>query len=228
MTAAARAQSPDGSPSGRDARDDSRTHGGAAAAAPANESPSNAPVAVSASANPAASASASGNAAAPVVAPTRSDVLAGAAVADPNAAAGTQGVADPRLEPMRRAADQVTLQFRGEDGLEGRLRISVRGDSVRASILSSHDGTLQRAGSELNALKRALADQGFADAKLSVHDTRSLGTAAANASREQSQSGEERRQGEPQRKQAQGRETRQDGGGSNRSRRGPRDERRDA
>ncbi|MCC6652352.1 MAG: hypothetical protein IT348_14465, partial [Candidatus Eisenbacteria bacterium] len=50
-----------------------------------------------------------------------------APVAEPIAPAA---VRDPRLEPMRRAADQVTLQFRGEDGLEGRLRISVRGDSV--------------------------------------------------------------------------------------------------
>ncbi|MFN8588912.1 MAG: hypothetical protein U0704_14045 [Candidatus Eisenbacteria bacterium] len=133
---------------------------------------------------------------------------------------------DPRLEPMRRAADQVTLQFRGENGLEGRLRISVRGDSVRASILSSHDGTLQRAGGEVGALKRALAEQGFTDAKVSVQDTRAL--SGAGAGRE-SQSGEERRQGEPrQQRNTQGRETRQDGGGSNRGRREPRDERRDA
>ncbi|MCC6650884.1 MAG: flagellar hook-length control protein FliK, partial [Candidatus Eisenbacteria bacterium] len=137
-------------------------------------------------------------------------------------------VRDPRLEPMRRAADQVTLQFRGEDGLEGRLRISVRGDSVRASILSSHDGTLQRAGSELASLKRALADQGFTDAKLSVTDTRTVGTSAANSAKEQPQTGEERRHGEPQKKQSHGRETRQDGGSPNRGRREPRDERRDA
>lgn len=229
VASAARARTQSDTPTGRDGQDFARSNGGNANTASANAEaqPAAAPAA-SAPVSAAATATAAGNASAPVVAPTSSDVLAGKMIADPNAAAGAQNVNDPRLEPMRRAADQVTLQFQGEAGLEGRLRISVRGDSVRASILSSHDGTLQRAGGELNALKRALADQGFTDAKLSVHDTRSLATTATSQSREQSQTGEERRQGEPQRKNTQGRETRQDGGGSNRSRRGPRDERRDA
>lgn len=145
-----------------------------------------------------------------------------------NLANASTAVQDPRLEPMRRVADQVTLQFQGEAGLEGRLRISVRGDSVRAAILSSHDGTLQRAGGEMNALKRALAEQGFTDAKVTVQDTRALASSSAGASREQSQSGADRRQGEPRERQSQGRETRQDGGSSNRGRRESRDERRDA
>lgn len=232
VTGAARARTETDTPAGREGKDFARSTSGHANAASASADTQNASTtatpAASAPVSAAATATAAGNANAPVVAPTSSDVLAGKTIADPNVAAGAQNVNDPRLEPMRRAADQVTLQFQGEAGLEGRLRISVRGDSVRASILSSHDGTLQRAGGEWNALKRALADQGFTDAKLSVHDTRSLATTATSQGREQSQTGEERRQGEPQRKHTQGRETRQDGGGSNRSRRGPRDERRDA
>ena len=137
----------------------------------------------------------------------------------------TQTVEDPRLEPMRRAADQVTLKFDGEDGLEGRLRITVRGDSVRASILSSHEGTLERLGGELGTLRRALNEQGFTTTRVAVHDMRATEANGTSDTRQTARDGEERRQGEPQRRSGQGRESRQ-GSGSEQGRRGPQEERR--
>lgn len=123
---------------------------------------------------------------------------------------------DTRFEPMRRAADRVTLRFEGEGGLEGRLRIAVRGETLHASILSSHDGTLEKLGGELGGLRQALRDQGFADARISVTDTRQT-LAAANESRNESRSQDERRQGEPSRQKPQGREERPEGQGSDRN-----------
>jgi hypothetical protein len=140
-------------------------------------------------------------------------------------AGATRALEDPRLEPMRRAADQVTLKFEGEDGLEGRLRISVRGDTVRASILSSNEGTLQRLGSELGTLRRALGEQGFTTTRVAVTDTRAADASGTSDTRQNARDGEERRQGEPQRRPGQGRESRQ-GGGSNTGHRGSREERR--
>ncbi len=151
----------------------------------------------------------------------------GAALAprETGASAAAPALEDPRLEPMRRAADQVTLKFEGEDGLEGRLRISVRGDTVRASILSSDEGTLQSLGGELGTLRRALTEQGFNTARVAVHDTRTAQANGTTDARQNARDGEERRQGEPQRRPGQGRESRQDSG-AEQGRRGPREERR--
>jgi hypothetical protein len=139
--------------------------------------------------------------------------------------ASTMAAADARFEPMRRAADQVTLQFQGEGGLEGRLRIAVRGDTVHASILSADEGTLARLGGETGTLRRALSEQGFSQARISVHDLRAGGATSTSETRQQAHEGDDRRQGEPQRRSGQGRESRQ-GGESAKDRRASRDERR--
>ena len=127
---------------------------------------------------------------------------------------------------MRRAADQVTLQFHGEDGLEARVRVTVRGDAVHAALLSSDEDTLGRLGEQASSLHRALNDQGFTQARVSVHDTRTAAPTAAPEARHDARTGENsRRHGEPQRRSNQGRESRQ-GSGSERERRAPREERR--
>jgi hypothetical protein len=126
---------------------------------------------------------------------------------------------------MRRAADQVTLQFTGEAGLEGRVRIAVRGDVVHASILSSHEATLERLGGEAGSLKRALGEQGFSQARITVHDLRAGGPVNASGAQHHARGEDDRRHGEPQRRTGQGRDTRQDGD-SAKDRRARRDERR--
>ena len=101
----------------------------------------------------------------------------------------------------------------------------MRGDTVRASILSSDEGTLQRVGGELGTIRRALSEQGFNTTRVAVHDTRTTDVSGAANARQNARDGEERQQGEPQRRPGQGRESRQ-GGGSQQGNQAPRDERR--
>jgi hypothetical protein len=117
------------------------------------------------------------------------------------------------------------MQFTGENGLEGRLRIAVRGDAVHASILSSHEGTLRTLGSDLGGLRRALADQGFSETKLAVHDLRTAAASEPAAARDGARPGEDRRQGDPQRRSPHGRDSQTENGGE-RGRRSHREERR--
>ena len=117
---------------------------------------------------------------------------------------------DPRLEPMRRVADRVTLRFEGEGGLEGRLRIAMRGETLHASILSSDAGTLEQLGGELGTLRQALREQGFVDSRVAMHDTRAGVNSLAEA-KSDSRTAEDRRQGEPSRQKQQGREERPGG-----------------
>jgi hypothetical protein len=142
-----------------------------------------------------------------------------------DAPAATNLVDDARFEPIRRAADQVTLQFQGEGGLEGRVRIALRGEAVHASILSSDAGTLARFAGEAGSLKRALDDQGFSNARITVHDLRTGGPAHASLAQGPARGENDRRQGEPQRRSGQGRDARQNGD-SAKERRSSREERR--
>jgi hypothetical protein len=136
-----------------------------------------------------------------------------------------RAIDDARFEPIRRAADQVTLQFQGEGGLEGRVRITLRGEAVHASILSADEETLSRLGGEAGSLKRALGEQGFSNAKITVHDLRTTSAAPAPSQQGAAKGEDDRRHGEPQRRSGQGRDARQ-GGDSAKDRRSSRDERR--
>ena len=74
-------------------------------------------------------------------------------------------------------------------------------------------------------LRRSLADQGFPEAKVTVHDTRATASTEAGTPRDGARAGDERRQGDPQRRSTQGRDSRPDGDAEG-GRRSPRDERR--
>lgn len=146
---------------------------------------------------------------------------AGAPNAESAAADRAEAALAARLSPERRAADRVTLRFEGEGGLEGRLRVSVRGDQVNARILSEDASTLERLGGELRSLQRALEGQGFRDSRVSMQDLRTSGAAAEP--RPEARPGEDRRQGEPGRRQT-GEERRGDPGpDGQRNRRGARE-----
>jgi hypothetical protein len=62
----------------------------------------------------------------------------------------------------------VTVRFEGEDGLTGRLRIAVRGDTVHATLVTSAGG-IEPAG-DVAELRRLLVERGFADARVAVQD----------------------------------------------------------
>jgi hypothetical protein len=92
------------------------------------------------------------------------------------------GSVDPAAGPVRatvpqemrtaaRLGDQITLQFSGEDGLEGQLRVTVRGQNVRATILADDPVAAERFSRGLDGLQRALLDRGFSEARLNVQQT---------------------------------------------------------
>lgn len=110
---------------------------------------------------------------------------AGSGSADP-AAGGARASATPaesRAAP--RSGDQVTLHFTGEDGLEGKLRVAVRGQNVRATILSDDPVTVERLARGLGDLQRSLLERGFPEARLNVqHAVRSEAPASGAPARE--------------------------------------------
>ena len=71
-----------------------------------------------------------------------------------------------------RSSHRVVLDFAGEDGVEGRLRVALRGDRVHATIVSRDPGTARRLGNDLNELERALSSRGFTQSHLSVQQGR--------------------------------------------------------
>jgi hypothetical protein len=68
----------------------------------------------------------------------------------------------------RRALDQVTLPFEGENGLEGRLRIALRGNALHATIVAPDSASAARIEGAMGELHRALVERGFSDVRLAV------------------------------------------------------------
>ncbi len=68
--------------------------------------------------------------------------------------------------------DRVTLKFTDDAGVEGRLRVALRGQSVRATIVSNDPATAERINAGVPELQRALDKQGFRDPQIAVQQTR--------------------------------------------------------
>ena len=65
----------------------------------------------------------------------------------------------------------IVVPFEETGGQEGRIRLALRGESLQATILSSNGETVQRLGSSLADLQRALGERGFTDARLTVRQS---------------------------------------------------------
>lgn len=74
----------------------------------------------------------------------------------------------------------VVVPFQEANGQEGRIRLALRGDSLQATILSSNRETVQRLGSQLTDLQRALSERGFAEARLTVRQSGTEGNATSS------------------------------------------------
>ncbi|MEO8199712.1 MAG: flagellar hook-length control protein FliK [Gemmatimonadota bacterium] len=86
------------------------------------------------------------------------------------AASASAGAADPAESPvLHRPTDQVTLQFSGEEGLEGSIRVAVRGGILHAAISAAEPAAAARLQESVGELRQALAERGFSDAQISVH-----------------------------------------------------------
>jgi hypothetical protein len=67
----------------------------------------------------------------------------------------------------------ATIAFDNGEGLEGRLRVSLRGDTLRATIQVPDAAAAARMEHDLGGLTRALRAQGFEEARLTVDVARS-------------------------------------------------------
>ncbi len=71
----------------------------------------------------------------------------------------------PRME-------QVTVDLKDEAGDHGRLRLSVQGSSLRATILPNDPELATRLNDGLRELRQNLSDRGFAAPRISVQGPR--------------------------------------------------------
>lgn len=104
------------------------------------------------------------------------------------AAAPMRAAVPQEVHTPARLGDQITLQFSGEGGLEGQLRVAVRGQNVRATILADDPVAAERLSRGIDGLQRALLERGFSEARLNVQQTaRSEGSAFGNVPRDGNQ-----------------------------------------
>ncbi len=82
------------------------------------------------------------------------------------APAPVRAPAEPVAQP--KGTERVTIQLPGHDGEMTRVRIAVRGDQVRTTLVSSDGATAARLSSQAPELERALAARGFRDAEVVV------------------------------------------------------------
>ena len=73
------------------------------------------------------------------------------------------------------AADRVTLQVADVDGRQTRIRVSVLGDQVRATILPPDTTSARQLEQRMDELQATLVRQGFTDAKVTVQAGRGEG-----------------------------------------------------
>ncbi len=78
-----------------------------------------------------------------------------------------QAAADRAAGAMR-TGDRVTVRFDGEDGIHGRIRLAMRGDTLHATIVSTGAGLEPGAGAR--ELERLLGERGFAGAHVTVQE----------------------------------------------------------
>jgi hypothetical protein len=108
-----------------------------------------------------------------------------AAGSDATAPETTHAPRDParietRPDQARSAAHRpVELRFTTGDGAEGRLRVSVRGQAVRATIVAPDAPTARELERGMSDLQRALAERGFLRSEVIVRPRVSAGAAGA-------------------------------------------------
>ncbi|MGE3526523.1 MAG: flagellar hook-length control protein FliK, partial [Gemmatimonadales bacterium] len=148
------ASAPDQAPAQRETTKPSRDETAAAPGRSAN--PASAPVAV---AQPAA----------PVADPAPRIQVTLAQVGTPAPPVPVRPVAVP-LPPPPRPAAQVTVPLVNEGGMAGRLRLSLRGEVLHATIFAADRATAGALRDGLGDLRRGLAERGFADAHVAVRE----------------------------------------------------------
>ena len=109
---------------------------------------------------------------------------------EPSAGSPSTPVQVPGERPQPAVPTHATVAFDAGDGQEGRLRVSLRGNSLRATLHLPDAAAAQRMEQDLAGLTRALRTQGFEEARLAIDAPRA--TTAAERSHDDSQPREHR------------------------------------
>ncbi len=104
-----------------------------------------------------------------------------ATVVDLARAAATASSAPELPTRRQRAGDHLTLHFGGDGDPAGTVRLALRGDALRATIVALTAADADRLARDLDSLRRALRAQGFTDTRIAVQAPRALPTAASTA-----------------------------------------------
>lgn len=91
----------------------------------------------------------------------------------PQVTAAQGPVAVPEDKPQTATPSHATVAFATPDGGEGRLRVSMRGDTLRATLHLPDAAAAERIEQDLGGLSRALRAQGFEEARITVDVSRS-------------------------------------------------------
>ena len=95
----------------------------------------------------------------------------------PTAVGATAGPAPlPDERPQMGSPANATVAFATPDGGEGRLRVSLRGDTLHATLQVPDAAAAERIEQDLGGLSRALRAQGFEEARITVDVARSAHT----------------------------------------------------
>jgi hypothetical protein len=102
---------------------------------------------------------------------------------------GTRSPASPQRPPspphlaskLNAAKTTVLVPFKEAHGQEGRIRLSLRGNALRATILTPNGETVRSLGSRIAEIQKALGERGFADAQVAVRHTRAPDGAEARS-----------------------------------------------
>ncbi len=84
----------------------------------------------------------------------------------------------PPEKPQAAVPTTATVAFDNGEGLEGRLRVSLRGDTLRATIQVPDVAAAERIEQDLGGLTRALRAHGFEEARLTIDVARSAASDA--------------------------------------------------
>ena len=103
----------------------------------------------------------------------RGPVAAGSAAGESFKAADPPPLAPSNpLEPIARRIDHLTLDLKDDAGDFGRLRVSVSGPQVRATIMPNDPAMADRLNLEIRQLKVSLQERGFPEPRVTVQAPR--------------------------------------------------------
>lgn len=90
----------------------------------------------------------------------------------PGAAPAATSSQPPKLATTgTRTGSPLVVPFRDLDGSEGRIRVTVRAHSLSATIFSSSREMIRHLGDGIVTLQKALAEHGFGQSHVAVHQT---------------------------------------------------------